>query len=60
MTLDDTALKAWIGRSETLHDQIHPTPVAALSGVTDDARGGKLFGSAGTGRTCRGAAGSPV
>ena len=35
MTLDDTALKAWIGRSETLHDQIHPTPVAALSATLD-------------------------
>ena len=35
MTLDDTALKAWIGRSETLHDQIHPTPVVALTATLD-------------------------
>ena len=35
MTLDDTALKAWTGRSETLHDVIHPTPVLALRATLD-------------------------
>ena len=35
MTLDDTALKAWTGRSETLHDVIHPTPVLALTATLD-------------------------
>ena len=35
MTLDETALKAWTGRSETLHDLIHPTPVRALAATLD-------------------------
>jgi 3-methylfumaryl-CoA hydratase len=34
-TLDE--LKAWIGRSETLHDIAQPVPVAALSAVLDHA-----------------------
>ena len=32
-TLDD--LKAWVGRSETLHDTLHPTPAAALTATLD-------------------------
>jgi 3-methylfumaryl-CoA hydratase len=32
-TTDD--LRAWIGRSETVHDTIHPTPVAALTATLD-------------------------
>ena len=39
MTLDDTALKAWIGRSQTLHDRIHPTPVQALTATLDHPAG---------------------
>ena len=35
MTLDAAALKAWIGRSETLHDVIYPTPVLALTATLD-------------------------
>ena len=35
MTLDDTALQAWIGRSETLHDTLHATPVQALRATLD-------------------------
>ncbi|RVU43785.1 FAS1-like dehydratase domain-containing protein [Rubrivivax rivuli] len=34
-TLDD--LKAWVGRSETLHDTLHPTPAAALTATLDHA-----------------------
>jgi len=32
-TTDD--LRAWIGRSETVHDTVHPTPVAALTATLD-------------------------
>ena len=35
MTLDESALKAWIGRSQTLHDVIHPTPLLALAATLD-------------------------
>ena len=35
MTLDETALKAWIGRSETVHDQLGATPVKALTATLD-------------------------
>ena len=35
MTPDDSALKAWIGRSQTLHDMIHPTPLLALAATLD-------------------------
>ena len=28
-------LKAWVGRSETLHDTLHPTPAAALTATLD-------------------------
>ena len=35
MTFDDSALKAWIGRSQTLHDVVHPTPVLALAATLD-------------------------
>ena len=35
MTPDDNALKAWIGRSQTLHDVIHPTPLLALAATLD-------------------------
>jgi len=31
----DTNLRAWIGRSETVHDTIGPTPVAALAATLD-------------------------
>ena len=34
-TLDE--LKAWIGRSETLHDSAQPVPVAALAAMLDHA-----------------------
>ena len=33
--LDPQQLTAWIGRSETVHDQIGPTPVAALTATLD-------------------------
>lgn len=32
-TIDD--LRAWIGRSETVHDTVNPTPVAALTATLD-------------------------
>ena len=35
MRLDAPALQAWIGRSETLHDQIHPSPLLALAATLD-------------------------
>ena len=31
----DTELTAWIGRSETVHDTAHPTPVVALTATLD-------------------------
>ncbi len=31
----ETDLKSWIGRSETLHDTVYPTPIAALSATLD-------------------------
>jgi 3-methylfumaryl-CoA hydratase len=31
------ALSAWIGRSETLHDQLHPWPLQALAATLDHA-----------------------
>jgi 3-methylfumaryl-CoA hydratase len=34
MTQDDE-LRAWVGRSETVHDQIGPTPVRALAATLD-------------------------
>ena len=35
MTTSDINLSAWVGRSETLHDCINPTPVKALSATLD-------------------------
>ena len=35
MSTSDTDLSAWIGRSETLHDCINPTPVVALTATLD-------------------------
>ena len=35
MTTPDINLSAWVGRSETLHDCINPTPVKALSATLD-------------------------
>ncbi len=35
MTLDIDHLRQWIGRTETLHDVVTPTPVAALSATLD-------------------------
>ena len=35
MRLDAPALQAWIGRTETLHDQIHPSPLLALAATLD-------------------------
>ena len=33
--LDSDDLQAWIGRSQTVHDVIHPTPVVALTATLD-------------------------
>jgi 3-methylfumaryl-CoA hydratase len=35
MNTPDSDLQAWIGRSETVHDTIGPTPVAALAATLD-------------------------
>jgi 3-methylfumaryl-CoA hydratase len=35
MTTQDDELKAWIGRSETVHDTLTPTPVRALDATLD-------------------------
>jgi 3-methylfumaryl-CoA hydratase len=35
MPTQDTDLSAWIGRSETLHDTLTPTPVVALTATLD-------------------------
>jgi len=35
MRTQDTDLSAWIGRSETLHDTLTPTPVVALTATLD-------------------------
>jgi len=35
MSDETTDLNAWIGRSETLHDEVQPTPVAALTATLD-------------------------
>ena len=35
MTENDTDLAAWIGRSETVHDTMGPSPVAALAATLD-------------------------
>lgn len=35
MTQTTDELRAWIGRSETVHDTVHPTPVAALTATLD-------------------------
>ena len=35
MSFDDSSLKAWIGRSQTLHDVVQPTPVLALAATLD-------------------------
>jgi 3-methylfumaryl-CoA hydratase len=35
MTSNDLDLTAWIGRSETVHDTFHPTPVIALRATLD-------------------------
>ena len=35
MTAQDTALSAWIGRSETVHDTLGATPVIALTATLD-------------------------
>ncbi|QHE88408.1 FAS1-like dehydratase domain-containing protein [Hydrogenophaga sp. BPS33] len=42
-TTDD--LRAWIGRSETVHDTIHPTPVAALTATLDHPAADVAMGS---------------
>ena len=35
--LDSAGLQAWIGRSQTVHDVVHPTPVIALAATLDHA-----------------------
>jgi 3-methylfumaryl-CoA hydratase len=35
MSVEELELAAWVGRTETLHDTIGPTPVAALSATLD-------------------------
>ncbi len=35
MSTPDIDLSAWVGRSETLHDRINPTPVMALTATLD-------------------------
>jgi 3-methylfumaryl-CoA hydratase len=35
MSAQDTELRSWIGRSETVHDSIGPTPVIALTATLD-------------------------
>ena len=39
-------LQAWIGRSQTLHDTIHPTPVLALAATLDHPAAACVPGSA--------------
>ena len=45
MTLDASHLQAWTGRSETLHDLIHPTPVQALAATLDHPAAAVAHGS---------------
>ena len=35
MNTEDLDFSTWVGRSETLHDTLHPTPVAALAATLD-------------------------
>jgi 3-methylfumaryl-CoA hydratase len=37
--MDDDGLRAWVGRSETRHDTITPTPLAALDATLDHPAG---------------------
>ena len=46
MTLDSQDLSAWIGRTETLHDQIGATPVVALTATLDHPASAAATGTA--------------
>ncbi|WP_326535184.1 FAS1-like dehydratase domain-containing protein [Pseudorhodoferax sp.] len=45
MSTADDALDAWIGRSETVHDSISPTPLVALNATLDHPAAGTATGT---------------
>ena len=45
MSAPTDELRAWIGRSETVHDTVNPTPVVALTATLDHPPGGSAAGT---------------